>query len=836
VGKLSTLLELNDKFEEGNVESLVNLEEHLDTLYFINDNMELIQDLADTVPELQNIKEVIDDLPDQINTMIDEVQGLVDTARQESADFEQNITDATEYWENINDNLLPQLKTITGVFSSVEVWDLTTTTPVASGTYLEVPPYNYEWASLIVTINGLHSNKFTKVAPIDSFTVFSKYIVINENLPTNTLVEGIVFTSPNNTLTPATIIHDSTLTGDGTGDNPLGIDSSVLSDISSNNKSFTSLQARVVTLEGDNSTNKASITSLFSKDSNLEGRISTLETRSTGIVSDVTANKNNISLLQTSVNGHTSSINLINSNIGVMNSTITNNSTKIANLETRVTNNTSAITSLTTKANTAESDINALEVRVTTGEAQSKDNNTAIATLQTGFTSLSAIVDALPTVSEIPGIVESTSTERFYVSDATVTSTATSGTLNLTLTSNKGNTSTVNRSVPLASVSSSGLMSVALYNQIVDMQTSINTLVNGVTVVIDNSVSDTATAGELDTAWANGTANPKIEGSVIEKWSSSLRWVWRGTQWYGPYSFNTISIANNTQTGLVKGTEDITTNSGGIAVSADGSMYTIGYASLASLVSTYQSKIDTLNNSLLAAQADITALANRVNALESVDIIFNGRITANETKINSNSTNITSLSNRLDLNDASTSSLNTRMGTAEGILVTHGSLIDNIQSILGTSGSDLSEVFTRLTDAETIIIEHTSDITTINTELDGIDTNLTTLNTSVGTNTTNISSLTSRITTNEEDILDLGVELGNHNYRVWITSIQITLPYTANTPIEVPSYKVGVQALNLYINGVRTDQFIEVDTTHVALTTGITGTDTVQLLIDCYKN
>lgn len=54
-------------------------------------------------------------------------------------------------------------------------------------------------------------------------------------------------------------------------------------------------------------------------------------------------------------------------------------------------------------------------------------------------------------------------------------------------------------------------------------------------------------------------------------------------------------------------------------------------------------------------------------------------------------------------------------------------------------------------------------------------------------------------------------------------SITITVPYTANTGIEVTTYDITQNIFLVFINGIFTTQFKYVDATHISLDNDISG-------------
>lgn len=188
-------------------------------------------------------------------------------------------------------------------------------------------------------------------------------------------------------------------------------------------------------------------------------------------------------------------------------------------------------------------------------------------------------VDVAANKQSIADLQAATTPVRVYVSDVTVTSTASSGTLTLATLSNKGVTGSLNKAFVIASKTQAGLMPSAAYHTLEDLGARVASLEGTVTVWIDNSVTLDSTQEELTGIW-EVSVGALIEGATIENIPDALRWVYRGGNWYAQSGGISVSIATEQRAGIVKGVEDTEDNAGMVFVEADGTMALLGYDAL----------------------------------------------------------------------------------------------------------------------------------------------------------------------------------------------------------------------------------------------------------------
>ena len=370
--------------------------------------------------------------------------------------------------------------------------------------------------------------------------------------------------------------------------------------------------------------------------------------------------------------------------------------------------NTEILADITVNSNA----IGSLQARTSVLEEELETTNDNVLANQLAIDTLSDTVADLPTTEEIAEVVEQATTERTYLSDAIINATSTGATLALNTLSSKGVTGTLSRAVPIASTSAAGIITAAIYSKLLSMQAQIDGLTGSAFTVINDTLASNTSQADLTTAW-NASGYTLVEGSTLENNDLRLRWIYRGTLWYGPYTFTAASIASTNQLGVVKSVDDVEGNYGQIFVEIDGSMTLLGYDAILAA-------IDSLSTSLIA------------------------RIESLETLVENNGSVITALQGKTD------------------------------------------------------------------------------------TTNNNLTLLTNRVTVAESNI-------NTHKGKEWTILVSLTPPYVANTAISIPAYPINKDALVVYINGVRTDRFTELSTTTIGLNEGISGSNNIELLIDCFK-
>lgn len=168
--------------------------------------------------------------------------------------------------------------------------------------------------------------------------------------------------------------------------------------------------------------------------------------------------------------------------------------------------------------------------------------------------------------------------EKTFVSDAVITTTASSGDLVVDSKSTKGNTSQVIHPIPMASELISGLLTSGMYSQIMNNAAAIDSLQGANRVVYDegNVLTIDSTQTDIQNVW-NASGFDLVDGVIIENWDISVRWRWRSGTWYGPYDFSVSQKAGIGVLGIVQGVEATPANVGKVYVEADGSMSLLGY-------------------------------------------------------------------------------------------------------------------------------------------------------------------------------------------------------------------------------------------------------------------
>lgn len=558
---IKELIQLNEKLTPDILDALEGILEQLDDLGRLIDDLDKLEDLWSNLDCLLRLCDALDEL-----------EKLIDDALKA-------INDALQEWRDIEENILPKLEELTGIFTGVQPFQIDVDTQINPGDLFRIPNYSYKYATIQIHLSGMKTVEFETVAPVDSTQRYSEYIRFKEIIPVGTQILGMIFTSPDTVVVPDMVIHDSSLVGDGVSLSPLGVNPTLLTQL-------TNVSNQLVIVQNDISTINADIATLQANDVTQSIQISDLQTN---------------------------------------------------------------------KADTTYVD----------GK-------------------LSTLPD--------------------WVSDVTITTTDITGTLEIDTLSSNNTSGSMSHVIPMANSVVAGLMSSTSYKQVYDIQNIVNGLLGTSYVVLDTTITTTSTQSDLNTIWTN-SGNNFNEGIMIENWPDGIRYIFRNTVWNGPYTIPAPVMANDTQTGFVKGTPDATGYEGKVHVLSDGSMVLIGYSDLA------------------------TDISNLSSGLTSLD------------------TNTTS----------------------------------------------------------SFAISNTA-ITTLQSQ---------------------VSSLTARVAT---------LESNKDVNKVWTTIQTIVPPYNAGTIINVPSYTMGIDSLEVFRDGVRTTKYTEESNTSISLTEGLMGTENMELIVDCFNH
>ena len=740
VRQLKLLLELNVKFSKEDIASLTKLSDFIDSLMVLVDNIELLDEVHTELPEIKGLWKVVDELPGTIEQMRNEINAAL-------AD-----------WENVEQDILPQLQDLKGIFTSVSVWTVDTSAEIIQGTYVEIPPYSYNYATLVVMLNGMNTREFDTIAPIETGSPNSKYIKFRDTIPAGTQIVGMTFVSPETVVIPEVVIHDTTLVGEGNSTKPLGVSPDIPASIVANNNAIVVVQNRMTTAEGKISAAENNIASNATNINSLNTEVTNINIEIIDIKNIMTQNTNTIEQLASNVESLEEENNTINQSV--------------IDADTKITSNTERIEVL---------------------ESGLSDTNIAVQSVYDDLVVLESKVDNLPTTEDLAEAIAEATPELTFASNASITTGGSTGTLTVNTLTNKGVAGANKTSaIPIVSGTSAGLMTSAIYNQVTALQAQLDGLTGSSYTIINDTIPENATQTALTAAWTE-SGEELVNGVTIENNALGLRWIYRNTLWYGPYTFTQATIATVNQLGVVKGVEDEPDNAGMIFVEQDGSQSLLGYDAIIS-------RLVILEGGLGTATSNITALSDRATTLETNATTLTTRVGTAETNIGNNSSNITALQTRAGNIESAATALTTRVGAVE-----------------------------------TKATNNATDITSLKTKTDNTNTNVSTLTTRIGNAETAASTLTTRVTTAETNISSLNTAINSMKAKQWSTSILVAPPYVSGTAIDVPAYTMGKDSLDVFVNGIRTDRYEELTTTTIALAEGITSSDTIQLMIDCYK-
>lgn len=210
------------------------------------------------------------------------------------------------------------------------------------------------------------------------------------------------------------------------------------------------------------------------------------------------------------------------------------------------------------------------------------------------------------------------------VATATIVTTSSGGSLVMTTVGSQQ----VSTEVPLASATQTGLMNSQTFSSIISLGDRVSALENASAVVYVTFPSSSPTQLEIQAAFVEAAGRAPVKGDQATDIAKAITYQYDGSSWV----LTKASAApwSNTTAGIVKGTP-ATGAAGTVFAEADGTGSVNGWDALSTRVTNAQSAADanaqsisTLNTSLATTNAnvsknasDITAVGNRVTALET---------------------------------------------------------------------------------------------------------------------------------------------------------------------------------------------------------------------------
>lgn len=193
-----------------------------------------------------------------------------------------------------------------------------------------------------------------------------------------------------------------------------------------------------------------------------------------------------------------------------------------------------------------------------------------------------------------------------------VTTSANASTVTLTLAEKNlgtGTTSTVTRTLPVASATEAGVMNTALYATLASHSENINAILNGAVSITGLPASPTQ--NQLSDAWKTATGiSSVINGAKINDPTNSKVWTYyTNTETWYPAT-NTAQVVVNTWTNNSLGIAKGSTEAGKIYAETDGTGSVNGWDALNSTVSGHTTALGALNTTVADHTSAITILGS----------------------------------------------------------------------------------------------------------------------------------------------------------------------------------------------------------------------------------
>lgn len=206
------------------------------------------------------------------------------------------------------------------------------------------------------------------------------------------------------------------------------------------------------------------------------------------------------------------------------------------------------------------------------------------------------ITQALTSVqTDVTNIKNNLVPERVFVSDASVITGNTTGSLQLKTLSILGDTGQLTRIFPIANTTAAGLMPATMYNKVLELVDQYDALTGITRRIVDDTLPKEATSAQLYASWAKAGIT-LVEGATIENLALGFRWTYRNGNWHGPYETLGISIATSTNAGIVKSVEITDENTGKVYVEVGGTMSVVGYDALRQVVADNYNTVQIIAN------------------------------------------------------------------------------------------------------------------------------------------------------------------------------------------------------------------------------------------------
>ena len=150
------------------------------------------------------------------------------------------INQVWDFLQNAANDLIPRIEALQGIYGAAQVFVYDVPNDVQANTPITInASYHFQHASLVIMLNGMVTNEWSKVNPI--IGEFSSRIRFTQVIPGGTQIIGIIFTEAYASVVPEVVVSDTTLVGDGTMTQPLGVNPAILAQLADLSNTITNI-------------------------------------------------------------------------------------------------------------------------------------------------------------------------------------------------------------------------------------------------------------------------------------------------------------------------------------------------------------------------------------------------------------------------------------------------------------------------------------------------------------------------------------------------------------------------------------------------------------------
>ena len=240
-------------------------------------------------------------------------------------------------------------------------------------------------------------------------------------------------------------------------------------------------------------------------------------------------------------------------------------------------------------------------------------------------------------------------------------STQTSNTA-VTLQFQRGNSSTDSEAIPVASSTQAGIVNVSTYNGWMGLMDRVSALENARNTYYGAFSSDTPSQGEITSVFVTVAGRQPKAGDYLTDIARNLTYGYTGQAWVKVEASGEIPLFTQGTSGLIVGANE----SGKVYAEADGTGSVVGWDDVQAHISTYGSRVDTLQTQV----GNSTDAGNATGSLYARSNYANAQITAltgqvaQKTQLQSGTYQVTAA----DWNNGTTATVSASIVTADNMV------------------------------------------------------------------------------------------------------------------------------------------------------------------------